>query len=162
MSIFLIIAIVLSGICVLAGAVLLIRIKSFVTYEPTYDHKKQFDYCFGVPGWVSIGEFLCAIATAILVFVDCCFDGKFNNNHETVSLVLILSGMVLGGIIGGLYWSKVKKPFFMKYFPEEYKASIKRGFFAHTYTDESLTALNFVLPLISLGLAISILVACFL
>jgi len=160
MNVFLIIGLVLAALCFSIGLVLLIRIRSFITYEPTQDPKAQFKHCFDVPGVTNVIEIFLALGNFIMIFCDCVTDGKFNTNHENITFTLIISGIVFGLILGLIYWYQVKRPFFMKYFPEKFEAYKKENRSIHsTYIYEANALFNFIFPLYSLGSFIAILVA---
>lgn len=164
MSIFSIIAISLASLCIAIGIVFLVNIRSFVSYDPDRDHKKQFNRCVNAPLIASLVEFLLFFASLIMVFVECAMDGRLNNTDSIWAPCLGL-GLALGFLIGVLYWKKVKEPFLIKSFPEEYKAyqnENKNNRWGRNYYYEEGFVGQFIWVLSSLGLLLGILLAYFL
>lgn len=165
MSIYLIVSICLLSTCSCIGLFALILRKLFITIVPYKDEKQNFIRCLWVPFWISTAELIFAIASFILIICDCVVAEGMNDNSQ-IWVPCMLAGMVIGMVVGFLYWKRVKRPFFEENFPrqyKDYKKVVKTMWVKNRvrYHEEATTG-NFIWPLFSIGSLIGIMLVYFL
>lgn len=164
MNVFLIVCFILSAIIIAMGLVMLLKRKSFVSAFPQRNVKKAFNHCFTLPGIIFLMEIFLAIGVFVLVLCASMSEDKIGNGMFWA--IGLLSGIVIGLLIGSFYWNKVKKPFFMREFPAQYKDymdEVKRRWGkSRVRYQEVATVGNFIWPLYATGLVLGILLDLFL
>jgi hypothetical protein len=142
------------------GLLMLIKVNTFITFNPHVEEKKSYSICFTLPIWTFLIEVIFSIVSLVLEILDCCYNEKINNDGFIWGWGF-LSGMALGLFIGEIFWHKLKLPFFQKYFPNEYKEYDEKVVHSRHDIDfdiEASTVENFIWPLSSLGFLIGIII----
>lgn len=119
MSIYLILSICLLSICVCIGLCMLVLRKKFITIFPSKNEKQNFNRCILIPSWIFVIETALTLASFILIICDCILGNTMNETSQ-IWTPCMLAGIVIGEIVGLIYWHKVKEPFFRKNFPQQY------------------------------------------
>lgn len=113
----------------------------------------MFYTCFAIPTIVETCELFLSLGALILVLCDCGTGGILNEKAYFWAGGL-LSGMLIGAILGEIYWKKFKKPFFIQYFKDEYIKYIKevKSMWVQTRVSyyECGTVGNFLWPIYSI------------
>lgn len=162
MTIFLIISTCFLILVALMGFVVLFNRKKFITFSIEKDFKSQFKRCFCTPYILSIIECSFSFISFILIWCDCGFNGKLNETSEIWGPCL-LGGAVIGFVIGLIYWKKIKEPFFIKNFKDEFDKYTKEvqdmWVQIRVSYHEMATIENFLCPLYSLGSLLGIILS---
>ena len=58
---------------------------------------------------------------SFIIFIISCAKGSYLNDNALPYEISLISGFIIGIIIGVLYYSKIRKPYFFKYYPEKMK-----------------------------------------
>lgn len=152
MNIALIIFFILSSISCLIGFACLINIKRFNTIDDNVDIKKNFKRCFDIPCVIGIVQLLLFIAIFITIFAECLTTQVLNTGSYWTFAFIV--GLIIGIVIGEIYYRKFKKPFFIKNFPDEYNKYLEESrparFKKASYYRESANNFLFFAPISSL------------
>jgi len=89
------------------------------SYKVVEKKEEDFQKTFGVPGVIFLISLFLALA-GIALLISSCAVGSYLNDSSSVWMLSLIIGMLAGLVIGVIYWMKVRKPFFIKYFPKEF------------------------------------------
>lgn len=158
MNVALIIYFILSSISCLIGFACLFNIKRFNTIDDNVDIKKNFKRCFDIPCALGIVQLFLFIAIFITIFVECVTTQVLNTNSYWA--IAFIAGLIIGIIIGEIYYKKFKKPFFIKNFPDEYNKYLVESqpgrFKRASYYRENSNNFLFFAPITSLLVIIAV------
>lgn len=104
---FLIIAIIILSLCAILGIIMLIIRKKFTNPKRTYE------FCFKIPKVIGIieGVLLIIGLTLLICFYIFSDVNMYKTEFYLFSfLISLICGLLIGCIIGEVYWYKIKKP----------------------------------------------------
>ena len=89
------------------------------SYKMVEKKEEDFQKAFEVPGVIFLISLSLSLA-GIALLISSCAVGSYLNDSSSVWMLSLIIGMLAGLVIGVIYWMKVRKPFFIKYFPKEF------------------------------------------
>ncbi len=143
----------------------------FVLEKPAFGGIKKkgrfddFKGSFVLQGILFLVGFLFSLIGFVLVMVSCIHGSRLNESFSLLGIMMVF-GILIGIVLGIFYWLKVRKPYFLRNFLQEfsqYERDLKSspGVLRASYLQWIFVG-PFICSFFGLGSAVGILLSCFL